>query len=175
MLLVTHDTDEAFALGDRIAVMDAGRILQIGPRETVFARPVSRRSAEEQEPAESTQSMQSMQSYAPGVVPEDSLQSAGVQHSSVRVLLPEEQEPAEGERANVVEVETVEAEMARDTMRLRLRALPPSPPDSAATASESTPLELEIPAYAYYRLGRDGRFRFRVQLKPEWLHLMGSG
>ena len=48
---------------------------------------------EEQEPAESCAPMQSMQSYAyaPGVVPEDSLQSAGVQHSSVRVLLPEEQ------------------------------------------------------------------------------------
>ncbi|MBV8165414.1 MAG: ABC transporter ATP-binding protein, partial [Alphaproteobacteria bacterium] len=40
-IVVTHDQREAFALADRIAVMEAGRIVQIGPPEAVYRRPVS--------------------------------------------------------------------------------------------------------------------------------------
>lgn len=37
-VIVTHDTSEAFELGDRVALMDAGRIVQVGaPRELLFA------------------------------------------------------------------------------------------------------------------------------------------
>ena len=39
-LYVTHDQEEAFAIADRIAVMRAGRISQIGPPEDVYQRPV---------------------------------------------------------------------------------------------------------------------------------------
>jgi molybdate transport system ATP-binding protein len=45
MILVTHDLEEAYMLGDRIAVMDNGRILQVGSREEVFYHPRSRRVA----------------------------------------------------------------------------------------------------------------------------------
>ncbi len=38
-ILVTHDMDEAFKLADRIAVMDAGRILQIERSETLLRNP----------------------------------------------------------------------------------------------------------------------------------------
>ncbi len=38
-LLVTHDPDEAMRMADRIAVMRAGRIIQSGPPEELYARP----------------------------------------------------------------------------------------------------------------------------------------
>lgn len=38
-LYVTHDQGEAFAVADRVAVMQDGRILQDAPAETLFARP----------------------------------------------------------------------------------------------------------------------------------------
>ena len=38
-LYVTHDQAEAFALGDRVAVLRDGRIVQIGTPDDVRARP----------------------------------------------------------------------------------------------------------------------------------------
>jgi molybdate transport system ATP-binding protein len=46
IIFVTHDLREAHLLADQLAVFDAGRILQIGPREAVFRHPASRRVAE---------------------------------------------------------------------------------------------------------------------------------
>ncbi|MDB6138449.1 MAG: cysA 2 [Verrucomicrobiaceae bacterium] len=40
-ILVTHDRDEALALGDRIAVMDQGRVLQLGTPEDVYRQPAN--------------------------------------------------------------------------------------------------------------------------------------
>jgi multiple sugar transport system ATP-binding protein len=44
-LYVTHDQTEAMTLGDRVAVLDAGRLLQFDPPEIVYARPNSLRVA----------------------------------------------------------------------------------------------------------------------------------
>jgi molybdate transport system ATP-binding protein len=44
-LFVTHDLQEAFALGDRIVVYDQGEVLQFGPRDEVFRQPASIRVA----------------------------------------------------------------------------------------------------------------------------------
>ena len=40
-VFVTHDQDEAFVLGDHVAVMSGGRIVQAAPPADLYARPVS--------------------------------------------------------------------------------------------------------------------------------------
>jgi molybdate transport system ATP-binding protein len=45
VVFITHDLEEAFMLGDRIAVYNQGRILQYGSREAVFYRPATREVA----------------------------------------------------------------------------------------------------------------------------------
>ncbi|HEY0524503.1 MAG TPA: ABC transporter ATP-binding protein, partial [Stellaceae bacterium] len=41
-VLVTHDQDEAMSLGDRLAVMNEGRVQQVGPPEALYRRPANR-------------------------------------------------------------------------------------------------------------------------------------
>jgi spermidine/putrescine transport system ATP-binding protein len=41
-IYVTHDQEEALTMSDRVAVMNAGRILQVGPPTQVYERPGSR-------------------------------------------------------------------------------------------------------------------------------------
>ncbi|HEY1435152.1 MAG TPA: ABC transporter ATP-binding protein [Thermoanaerobaculia bacterium] len=41
-LFVTHEQEEAFELGDRVAVLDRGRLEQIGTPEDLFERPATR-------------------------------------------------------------------------------------------------------------------------------------
>jgi iron(III) transport system ATP-binding protein len=45
-LFVTHDQDEALSLSDRIVVMNAGKVLQVGGPEDIYHRPASRLVAE---------------------------------------------------------------------------------------------------------------------------------
>ena len=45
-VFVTHDHDEAFTVADRVAVMDAGRLLQVAPPEDLWRAPASCRVAE---------------------------------------------------------------------------------------------------------------------------------
>jgi molybdate transport system permease protein len=40
-ILVTHDPEEAMQLADELLILEAGRVLQAGPVDTVFARPAS--------------------------------------------------------------------------------------------------------------------------------------
>ncbi len=40
-IFVTHDQEEALAMSDRIAVMNAGRVEQVGPSAEVFERPAT--------------------------------------------------------------------------------------------------------------------------------------
>jgi glycine betaine/proline transport system ATP-binding protein len=41
IIFVSHDLDEAFKLGNRIALMDGGRIVQVGTAREIIANPVS--------------------------------------------------------------------------------------------------------------------------------------
>ena len=182
VLLVTHDVDEAFALADRVAVLDAGRILQLGDRQEVFARPVSRRVAELVGVANLLPATVRGPAPGGGVVVEwgslalhvaDATTAApgarvdlAIAASAIMVLREESEVPAlsglEG-RPNVFSCQVRHTEMGRETMRLDVQPL---------AGGSLRPLRLEIPTYAYYRLGLDRRNRFGVQLKPERLHLI---
>ena len=39
VIYITHSLDDAFAVGSRLAILDRGRLVQIGPCEEVFRRP----------------------------------------------------------------------------------------------------------------------------------------
>jgi spermidine/putrescine transport system ATP-binding protein len=41
-IFVTHDQEEAMTMADRIAVMDRGKVLQMGPADEIYESPVSR-------------------------------------------------------------------------------------------------------------------------------------
>jgi len=45
IVLITHAIEEAYALADRMAVLEQGKLLQIGPTDEVFRRPISHRVA----------------------------------------------------------------------------------------------------------------------------------
>jgi ABC-type Fe3+/spermidine/putrescine transport system ATPase subunit len=45
-LFVTHDQEDAFAVADRVALIRAGRLLQVGTPEELYDRPASRAVAE---------------------------------------------------------------------------------------------------------------------------------
>jgi ABC-type Fe3+/spermidine/putrescine transport system ATPase subunit len=40
-IYVTHDQTEAFAIADQVAVMQAGRIIQLAPPQTIYAQPAT--------------------------------------------------------------------------------------------------------------------------------------
>jgi len=40
-LVVTHDPEEALAIGDRLVLLDQGRVIQAGPAHSVYAHPAS--------------------------------------------------------------------------------------------------------------------------------------
>jgi sulfate/thiosulfate transport system ATP-binding protein len=42
IILVTHDQEEAFALADRIGVMNLGRLLEVGKPDQLYAQPATR-------------------------------------------------------------------------------------------------------------------------------------
>jgi ABC-type Fe3+/spermidine/putrescine transport system ATPase subunit len=45
-LFVTHDQEDAFAVADRVALLERGRLLQVGRAEELYDRPASRSVAE---------------------------------------------------------------------------------------------------------------------------------
>jgi iron(III) transport system ATP-binding protein len=45
-ILVTHDQEEALSIADVVAVMDRGRILQVGPPATIYRQPASKEVAD---------------------------------------------------------------------------------------------------------------------------------
>ena len=124
MLYVTHDQVEALTLGDRIAVMDAGRVRQIGTPDDVFARPADRFVA------------RFLGTPPMNLVPPGSLRLDGVPAGVEAGVRPEHVRLGEGSDAEVTLVEPVGSEayvhlhLADQTLVARVDAAArPSPGD----------------------------------------------
>ena len=99
-ILVTHDQEEAFALADRIGIMNLGRLLEIGRPEDLYARPATRFVATFLGAANLLLARRSVRGINFGggpVIPRVSDEPApGREHEVVTVLRPEEVELAAG-------------------------------------------------------------------------------
>ena len=131
-IFVTHDQEEALAMADEMAVMDAGRILQVGTPHEVYQSPVDLRVA----------SMVGDANLIPGDVRAGvattalgSFAAAGVPDGAVRMMVrPEEISiaPAPDGRARIVDTEfyghdqMVRAQLD-DGTRFEVRLLGPHP------------------------------------------------
>ncbi|HSY07860.1 MAG TPA: ABC transporter ATP-binding protein [Steroidobacteraceae bacterium] len=131
-VLVTHDQEEAFALADRIGVMNLGRLLEIGRPDELYTRPATRFVATFLGAANlllARQTKNGVRFGATGVdgAPADVAQAAR-EHEVVAVIRPEEIELAPERRAlaatylAVGTVEEVAFTGALERLRIRLSA-----------------------------------------------------
>jgi sulfate transport system ATP-binding protein len=97
-VLVTHDQEEAFALADRIGVMNLGRLLESGRPDELYARPATRFVATFLGAANLLLARQTAQGVRFGAVPMNGRATeksdGGREHEVVAVLRPEEVELA---------------------------------------------------------------------------------
>jgi sulfate transport system ATP-binding protein len=129
-VLVTHDQEEAFALADRIGVMNLGRLLECGRPDELYARPATRFVATFLGAANLLLARQTAQGIRFGATPVNARASdkleGGREHEVVAVLRPEEVELAptrDNLRTNYIAhgmVEELVFTGAMERMRVRL-------------------------------------------------------
>ncbi|HLS80800.1 MAG TPA: ABC transporter ATP-binding protein [Steroidobacter sp.] len=129
-VLVTHDQEEAFAMADRIGVMNLGRLLECGKPDELYARPATRFVATFLGAANLLLANQTAQGIRFGATPVHARRieriDAGREHEVVAVLRPEEMELAptrDALRTNYIasgHVEEVVSTGALERLRIRL-------------------------------------------------------
>jgi sulfate transport system ATP-binding protein len=128
-VLVTHDQEEAFAMADRIGVMNLGRLLESGRPDELYARPATRFVATFLGAANLLLARQTAQGIRFGAAPVNARATEkleeGREHEVVAVLRPEEVELAptrDGLRTNFIADGTVEEMVFTGALeRLRVR------------------------------------------------------
>jgi ABC-type Fe3+/spermidine/putrescine transport system ATPase subunit len=184
VLVVTHDLADAFSLGDRIVVIEAGRVLQQGSREDIFYRPASRRAAE----LVGTRNILPMtvRGIGEGAValdwdgraieaaiyttheapPVAAGQRVEASIRPTQIMIRRQGDTYEG-RKNVFMAAVVHEIMGAEVYRLFVRI------DGSPARHD---LEIELPAYTYFRLGLDQSKEIEISIRPEAVHLIhGEG
>ncbi len=171
VLMVTHDLTEASHIGDRIAVMDAGQVLQVGDRPRVLQRPRSARVAR----------LLGIANVLDGNVigsengvevhtPIGPLQTArtGIAKGSVHVAIRADQviltrPDRRDDRPNILDIHiTDEADFGHSrTLYARVANAPTAPI-----------LEIHIAPHPYQVMGVATRRRWRVHIPPDAVHVM---
>jgi molybdate transport system ATP-binding protein len=175
VLMVTHDLADAFALGQRIIVYDAGRVIQQGTRAEIFFQPATRRVAEfvgtgnilpavvERAEAgtlwlgwQGQQIAAAPAPFAPGMPV-----YLCIRPTQLLVVRPDRL--AERERENLLSGHIVSEMMQAETYTLHLRL------DGSDAVYD---LELALPGYVYHRLSLDRDKRIMVELRRQVLHVI---
>jgi len=179
VLFVTHDLREAHLLADKLAVFDEGRLLQFGPRDEIFRRPVSRRVAEltgvtnlwtgKVVANEGTRlrvavdGMVFTSNWVSQLPPPESGMSVDLVVRAERINIRRDyfdQIPGR----NVIQAEVIEEYAYGPSHTLRFRPVGPGPL-----------LEVEVAARPYEVLAIATRKTFTLELMPEDIHVVASG
>ncbi len=151
-VLVTHDQEEAFALADRIGVMNLGRLLEIGKPQELYARPATRFVATFLGAANLILARQTKDGIRFGKTPVNARAAGPLQgareHEVVAVVRPEEVEIA-ATRENLASgyltrgaVEEIVFTGALERMRIRIEDGPDAAPLSNGNGAGSAILEV---------------------------------
>jgi len=180
VLIVTHDLADAFSLGNRIIVIEGGRVLQQGSREDVFYRPATRRVAQ----LVGTRNILSMtvSGFSEGVVNLDwsgrPIVAAIYPTHAVPPLAPGQRVEAcvrstqimirrPGDtyesRPNVLMGRIAHEIMGAEIYRLFVKL---------AGSEAQHDLEIELPAYTYFRLGLDRGKDIELSIRHEAVHII---
>lgn len=177
MITVTHDLDDAFALGDWIVVIDEGRVLQQGAKDDVYHRPATRKVAE----------LVGFRNIVPAIVSEASggrvtFEWGGQALSALdegcefkpgqrvdacmratQIMIRRPEDMAFGERANTLAGVIVGEAVSAETRRLLVRL---------HGSRQKFDLEIHLPEYAYFRLGLDANKDIEMSVKPEAIQVL---
>jgi molybdate transport system ATP-binding protein len=178
-IFVTHDLAEVYALADRVVVMDAGRVLQQGPRAEVLRLPATKRVAELTEVrnivpgevvafAEGTAVVRTAW-FTATLRGQPALQTGNV-YVCIRpehMLLLREGRAARDEGDATIDAEIIEDVSLGNTHRLYMRAQCIDGDGGAAYV-----FEVDVPAHPYELLGVSGRPDWRVVLSSEHMTLV---
>lgn len=151
-VLVTHDQQEAFALADRIGVMNLGRLLEVGKPQDLYARPATRFVATFLGAANLILARQSRDGIRFGDKPiaarSELPYHGNREHEVVSVVRPEELEVAparHGLRSDYLAQAMVEEVLftgALERMRVRLEERPGVPAAASVNGSGAPVLEV---------------------------------
>ena len=174
VLMVTHDLTEASHIGDRIAVMDAGQVLQVGDRPDVLHRPQSARVARLLGIANVLEGRVIGSENGVAVhTPIGPLQTAqtDITEGTVQVALRADQiiltrpDRSPEDRPNTLDVEIVDEADFGHSRTLYARV-----PD--ATIHSAPTLEIQIAPHPYQVMGVATRRHWRAHIPPEAVHVM---
>lgn len=180
-LFVTHDLAEAYLLADRIAVIEAGRLLQLGSPETVVYRPASRAVAKltggsnffsgrviAQNPAGTVVQVGPVQLAAPPA-PVKAGDPVQLSIRPERIMLIRKDAPV-GPRENQVQGCIVNelTDGFNHTLFFRLD-------EGQRLRQDGYDLEIMLPTYVYERLGVTHDKRWSATIKREAIHIFQQG
>ena len=177
VVMVTHDLTEAYNVGDRLAVIDRGRVLQAGPRDEVFHRPATARAAE----------LLGVQNIVPGRIVGGDRDHVHVATALGMVAAQAESRPATDHvqlaiRAEQIILERPDRASTDRENRFRVTIIDEAAfgfshtlvarVDDAAPAAPN--LEIDVPAHPYQVLDVPARRDWSIHIPPEAVHVIAE-